>query len=192
MAEWGDFKVKPQEFRPLQTTRLDLKPLVATFDFANELFDIISKNKDFFKFMPWANIETPEQEFEFLTLAEKWWKSQITANYGMYLRSDNSFVGLCAMMNIKWSNETGEVGYWLNPKYARQGYMSEAVNAIVQEFFNMGLKRIYLTADIENTASCKTAEKCGFTREGVMRSAAFSKPMNRRQDMALYAKINTK
>ena len=35
--------MKPQAFKPLQTQRLDLKPLVASFDFANKLFDIISR-----------------------------------------------------------------------------------------------------------------------------------------------------
>ena len=42
--------MKPQEFKILQTARLDLKPLVATFDFANHLFDVISNNLDFFKY----------------------------------------------------------------------------------------------------------------------------------------------
>ncbi len=184
--------MKPQEFKPLQTTRLDLKPLVATFGFATEIFDMIDKNREYFRFMPWSDIKNPEQEFDFLRGSEKKWKNQTSANYGMYLRSDNSFVGVCSLMDINWSHETGEIGYWLNPKFARQGYMSEAVQAIVQEFFNIGFKRIILKADIENIPSCKTAEKCGFIREGVMKSYEFNKPLNRREDMALYAKINTK
>ena len=182
--------MKPQAFKPLQTQRLDLKPLVASFDFANELFDMIDKNREYFKFMPWSDIKQPEQEFDYLRGSEKKWKNQTDANYGLYLRDNGKFVGVCGFMSINWSNETGEIGYWLNPKYARQGFMSEAVQAIVQEFFNMGFKRITLKADIENTPSCKTAEKCGFTREGVMKSYEFNKPLNRRQDMCLYAKIN--
>jgi len=184
--------MKPQEFKTLQTARLDLKPLVATFDFAKEIFDIIDKNREYFRFMPFTDIKQPEQEFDFLRGAEKKWKEQTDANYGLFLRADNSFVGICTLMSIDWSNESGEIGYWLNPKFARQGFMSEAVQAIAQEFFNMGFKRIILKADIENIPSCKTAEKCGFTREGIMKSYEFNKPLNRRQDMALYAKINEK
>ena len=182
--------MKPQEFKPLQTARLDLKPLVATFDFAKEIFDIIDKNREYFKFMPWSDIQQPEQEFDFLRSAEQKWKKQTTANYGLFLRSDNSFVGVCGFMDVNWSNESGEIGYWLNPKFARQGFMSEAVQAIVQEFFNIGFKRIILKADIENIPSCKTAEKCGFEREGIMRAWTFNKVLNKREDMALYAKIN--
>ena len=63
--------MKPQAFKPLQTQRLDLKPLVASFDFANELFDMIDKNREYFKFMPWSDIKQPEQEFDYLRGSEK-------------------------------------------------------------------------------------------------------------------------
>ena len=184
--------MKSQEFKPLQTKRLDLKPVVATFGFANQLFDIISKNTDFFKFMPWADIKNPEQEFDFLRSAEKDWKNNSKAIYGLYLRENGDFIGFCTMFAIDWNNESGEIGYWLNPKYAKQGFMSEAVQAVEQYFSAMGFKRIVITANIENIASCKTAEKCGFTREGIMRAWVYNKTLNKREDMALYSKINTK
>lgn len=184
--------MKPQEFKPLQTVRLDLKPLVATFDFAKQIFDIIDKNREYFKFMPFADVKQPEQEFDFLRSAEKGWKNNSKSTYGLYLRENGDFVGVCTMFAIDWENESGEIGYWLNPKYARQGFMSEAVHAIEQEFSNMGFKRIVITANIENIASWKTAEKCGFEREGVMRAWVFNKILNKRENMALYAKINIK
>lgn len=182
--------MKQQEFKPLQTARLDLKPLVATFDFAKEIFDIIDKNREYFKFMPWSDIKQPEQEFDFLRSAEKGWKTNSKATYGLYLRQDGDFVGVCTMFDIDWGNESGEIGYWLNPKYARQGFMSEAVHAIEQEFSKFGFKRIIIKANAENIPSCKTAEKCGFEREGIMRAWTFNKVLNKREDMALYAKIN--
>lgn len=184
--------MKPQEFESLQTQRLDLKPLVATFDFANEIFDIIDKNREYFKFMPWSDIKQPEQEFDFLRGAEKGWKNQTEAIYGLYLRKTGDFVGTCSFMSISWSHERGEIGYWLNPKFARQGFMSEAVKAIEQEFSKLGFKRIIIRANVKNIASCGVAEKCGFEREGILRSWVFNKLLNEREDMALYAKINEK
>lgn len=182
--------MKPQEFKELKTERLILKPHVATFDFAKQLFDIIDKNRDFFKYMPWVDVEKPEQEFGFLTGSEKGWKNKTKANYAMF--SENNFVGCCSFFNINWDNESGEIGYWLNPKYARQGFMSEAVNAVANEFFNMGFKRITILANPENIASCKTAEKCGFEREGLMRSYDFLPALKKREDVALYSKIKEK
>ena len=194
MAEWGDFKVKPQEFRPLQTTRLDLKPLVATFDFANKLFDIISDikavNPAHFTYVPsLTEIETPEQEFNWLRDQENGWKNQTRATYGLYLRDDDIFVGICTLRGISWRDGNGEIAYWINPKYAGQGFISEAVNAITQEFFNYGFNRFVLTASPQNIASCKVAEKCGFVREGIMRKWCFNPNVNKVDDAALYAKI---
>ena len=186
---WDGFKMKAQEFTELQTERLDLRPLSATFDFANYLFDIISHNRDFFRFMPWANIDKPESEFEFLQSAVKDWKKQEKATYGMFLRTDNSFVGVCTMFNLNYNNESGEIGYWLNPKYAKHGFMNEAVQAISTEFFNKGLKRIVILANTENVASCKVAKKCGFEQEGVLHSYDFLPTLSKREDVILYAKI---
>lgn len=181
--------MKPQEFKILQTARLDLKPLVATFDFANHLFDVISNNLDFFKYMPWLDIKNAEQEFDFLRSAEKAWKNQTKATYGLHLRETGNFIGVCTMFNIDWDDEVGEIGYWLDPQYANHGFMSEAVDCVATEFFNHGFHRIIIKANPENIASCKTAEKCGFEREGVMRSCSFNAGLKARKDIALYAKI---
>jgi RimJ/RimL family protein N-acetyltransferase len=184
--------MKPQEFKEIKTKRLILKPLDATFVFAKDLFNIISYSRSFFKYMPWADIKNPEQEFDFLRGAEKNWKTQKKATYGMFLRTDNDFVGVCSFFNIKWDDETGEIGYWLNPKYSCQGFMTEAVNAVSDKFFNIGFKRIVILANPENVASVRVAEKCGFKREGILRSYDFLPTLNKREDIALYAKIKEK
>ena len=104
----------------------------------------------------------------------------------------NDFVGCCSFFNINWNNESGEIGYWLNPKYTKKGLMSEAVKAISDEFFNMGFKRITILANSENIASCRVAEKCGFKREGILHSYDFLPTLNKREDIILYAKVKEK
>lgn len=185
--------MKPQEFKTLQTARLDLKPLVATFDFANHLFDVIAKNRVFYKYIPKLS-QTPnaEAEFDFLRSAEKGWEKQTKAIHGMYLRKDGAFVGVCTMFDINWDTETGEIGAWVDIKYAGQGFMTEAVQAVTQEFLDMGFKRIVIRANPDNIASCKIAEKCGFEREGVLRSCEFNPCLNRREDFVVFSKINDK
>ena len=189
MAAWGGFKMKIQEFKNLQTKNLDLKPLVATFDFANYLFDMITNNKEFFKFMPFADVEKPEEEFDFLRCAEEKWRNLSSAQYGMYLRKTGEFVGVCSIFDLSKGRDSGEIGYWLDPKFSGRGLMSEAVMAVSDAFFEMGCHRIQIVANIKNIASCKTAEKCGFEREGIMRRYVFNKYLNENEDMALYAKI---
>ena len=178
-----------QEFKELHTKRLDLKPLVATFEFANYLFNLIAKNRDFFRFMPFVSVEKPEDEFDFLRRAEETWKNRNAAQYGMFLRKTGEFVGVCSIFDLSSRRESGELGYWLDPKYANKGYMTEAVNAITNEFFKMGFKRIVIKANPKNITSCKVAEKCGFIKEGLMKSVEFNPYLKKREDFVLYAKI---
>ena len=184
--------MKITEFKNLQTQNLDLKPLVASFEFANYLFDLITNNKEHFKYMPFVTVKKPEDEFEFLRGAEESWKELKSAQYGMYLRGTNEFVGVCSIFGLSKSKESGEIGYWLDPKYARRGYMSEAVKAISEAFFEMGCARIQIVANVKNIASCKIAEKCGFEQEGVMKRYCFNSYLNEIENMALYAKIKEK
>lgn len=183
----------PQEFKELQSERLLLKPLVATFDFANELFDIIVKNRDFYKYIPkLAQTPNAEAEFDFLRSAEKGWKKQTKATHGMYLRTDGTFIGVCTMFNIDWDTESCEIGAWVDIKYASQGFMTEAVRTVTQEFLDMGFKRIMIRANTENIASRRVAEKCGFDYEGILRSCEFNPCLNKREDFVVYSKINDK
>lgn len=186
--------MKPQEFKPLQTERLDLKPLVATFDFANKLFDIISKikstNPAYFTYVPsLTEIETPEQEFDWLRQSENGWKNQTRAVYGLYLRENNEFIGICTLRHINWRDGNGEIAYWIRPEFARRGFISEAVNAVIQEFLNIGFSRFVLTASPNNPASCGVAKKCGFEQEGIMRKVCFNPNVNKLDDAILFAKV---
>jgi RimJ/RimL family protein N-acetyltransferase len=186
--------MKPQEFKPLQTVRLDLKPLVATFDFANELFNIISRikatNPTYFTYVPsLTEIENPEQEFDWLRQSETGWKNQTRAVYGLYLRDNGEFIGICTLRHINWRDGNGEIAYWIRPEYTRQGFISEAVSKVTQSFFDIGFSRFVLTASPNNLASCGVAKKCGFEQEGIMRKSGFNPNLNKLDDAVLFAKI---
>jgi [ribosomal protein S5]-alanine N-acetyltransferase len=58
------------------------------------------------------------------------------------------------------------VGYGLDAAFWRQGYMREALDAVVAYGFNeKSLKRIAATVRPENTASRALLERCGFVRK---------------------------
>jgi len=186
--------MKPQKFKSLQTKRLDLKPLVATFDFANKLFAIISKikatNSTYFTYIPsLTEVENPEQEYDWLYQSETGWKNQTRAVYGLYLRENNEFIGICTLRHINWRDGNGEIAYWIRPEYTKQGLVSEAVNKITQAFFDIGFNRFVLTASPNNRASCGVAKKCGFEQEGIMRKCGFNPNLNKLDDAILFAKI---
>src|SRR3954454_14480050 len=64
-----------------------------------------------------------------------------------------------------------EIGYWMRAEARGRGYMTRAVALASRWAFAQGAARVQLRADVENAASCRVAEKAGFTRDGVLRSA---------------------
>ena len=66
--------------------------------------------------------------------------------------------------------QTWELGYILSPQCQRQGYMTEAVGALVgQRLADGDIHRIIAHCNPDNVASWKLLEKVGFRREGLLR-----------------------
>jgi len=59
------------------------------------------------------------------------------------------------------------LGYWMGERYAGQGYMTEAVGAVLPFVFDtLGLHRIHAAFLPDNRASRRVLEKNGFKEEG--------------------------
>ena len=80
-----------------------------------------------------------------------------------------------------------EIGYWMRAEARGRGLMTRAVGLAARKALADGAARVQLRADPENVASCRVAEKAGFTREGVLRSAHWNARLGRRQDWAMYS-----
>jgi RimJ/RimL family protein N-acetyltransferase len=67
------------------------------------------------------------------------------------------------------------------------GYISRAVRVLVRWAFDeLGLARLELTTDPENTASQRVAERCGFQKEGYLRSHMLIRHSGQRRDSLVY------
>jgi RimJ/RimL family protein N-acetyltransferase len=91
-------------------------------------------------------------------------------------------------IGLRWDHEdaVAEIGYWIRRDARGRGLMTRAVVLVSEYAFEQGAERVFLRADPENVASCRVAEKAGFTREGVLRSAHWNPRLGRRQDWAFY------
>lgn len=56
------------------------------------------------------------------------------------------------------------------------GYASSALSLLSNYLFDQlsQTHRLQLTIDVANIASCKGAEKCGYVKEGILRSSGFN------------------
>ena len=94
-------------------------------------------------------------------------------------------LGSISLMRFSWKHARAEVGYWLAREGRGQGHATRAVRLITAwGFRDLGLERIDLMAATENPASQRVAERCGFTREAVLRSYLQGK--DGRQDMVAF------
>lgn len=85
---------------------------------------------------------------------------------------DEQLLGAITLDNIRRGPaQAGTIGYWIGQPFARQGYMREAINTLVQHAFTtLDLSRIEAACLPENTASRTVLEKTGFKYEGVAQS----------------------
>lgn len=87
----------------------------------------------------------------------------------MFRKLDGAFVGAITLDNIRRGpNQTGTMGYWTGLPFARQGYMAEAVQGVVDFAFKaLDLSRIESACLPDNLPSRGVLEKSGFKYEGV-------------------------
>ncbi len=99
-------------------------------------------------------------------------------------------LGSISLMRFSWQHARAEVGYWLSSEARGQGHGTRAVRLIsAWGFRSLGLERIDLMAATGNPASQRVAERCGFTREAVLRSYLQGK--EGRQDMVAFGLLAT-
>ena len=87
-------------------------------------------------------------------------------------RGDDMLLGAITLDNIRRGPaQAGTLGYWIGQPFARQGYMREAIDALVHYAFDrLDLSRIEAACLPENAASRGLLEKAGFKYEGVAQS----------------------
>jgi [ribosomal protein S5]-alanine N-acetyltransferase len=104
-------------------------------------------------------------------------------------RRDRQLMGAITLDNIRRGPaQIGQVGYWIGPEFARQGYMSEALTTLVTyAFTSLDLSRIEAACLPENAPSRGLLEKCGFRNEGMARN--YLQIAGRWRDHLLYANL---
>lgn len=87
-------------------------------------------------------------------------------------REDGVLLGAITLDNIRRGPaQAGTLGYWVGAPFARAGYMSEAIAALVHyAFTTLDLSRIEAACLPENKPSRGVLEKSSFKYEGVAQS----------------------
>ena len=87
--------------------------------------------------------------------------------FGVWERSSNRFLGEVGLYELDPGTRHGEVGYWIRHTARRQGYVSEALAALLEYAKReLGLQRFEAHIASENTASRRVAERLGLRIAG--------------------------
>jgi RimJ/RimL family protein N-acetyltransferase len=89
----------------------------------------------------------------------------VDGEYTWALRRDGTLIGM-----VGYRTTGRDIGYWLGAEYRGNGYMPEAVAAVLDWLFGIGLDEIVWETVVGNRASVSVARATGFTFTGEHRS----------------------
>jgi len=84
--------------------------------------------------------------------------------------ADDWMLGHLSLFNFSEQSGRADIGYGLARRHWGQGFMHEALIAVVDYAFGpLGLRRLEADIDPRNRASVRALERLGFAREGLLR-----------------------
>ncbi len=107
----------------------------------------------------------------------------------VFRSSDSALLGGLTLANIRRGvAQAGSIGYWVGTPFARRGFMTAALRALIPFSFNsLRLHRLEAACIPSNAASIGLLEKTGFNREGYARQYLCINGVW--QDHLLYARL---
>jgi RimJ/RimL family protein N-acetyltransferase len=107
---------------------------------------------------------------------------------GFAIMDGDEVLGVAVAPRIDADARTAELGYVVAPRARGRGVASEALRLLTNwAFETLGVIRIELLISPENAASRRVAERCGYVREGVLRSL-YVKP-GVREDTEIWSRL---
>ena len=145
--------------KTLKTKRLILRKF--SKNDLNDFYDYAS-NDQITKYLTWNPHQSKEESQKILENIFTKYDNK-TFRWAIILKKENKLIGSIDVVNFNIADELVEIGYALNVNYHNNGFMTEAFKEVINFLFNeVNVKEIRACFQIENTASFKVMQKCGF------------------------------
>ena len=93
-------------------------------------------------------------------------------NWVMEYKENGKIIGNISVVKLNEEIESADIGYCLSRAYWGQGFMPEALKAVMDYLFDVaGLNRIAASHDVNNPKSGRVMEKAGMKQEGIFLAA---------------------
>ncbi|KZE69213.1 alanine acetyltransferase [Fictibacillus phosphorivorans] len=138
------------------------------------VFDLEIKNKPFFsQFAPNRDSDfyTLEGQMNRIQKMEENREKDIGYSFGIFLQDTHELIGQVGFFKVeRGPAQKGMIGYSLDQAFNGNGYMTEALELMVNYGFNeLKFHRIEAEVMPHNIGSIKILEKTGFHKEGIAR-----------------------
>ena len=143
----------------IKTERLILRPL--TDKDAAEMFKNWTWDERVAKYCRWYPHKSIEETKQLLKMYISQAENGFDYRWGITLRDSNNLIGVIDVVDLSEDKKTAEVGYVLAYDYWNNGYLTEALKAVIDELFNDGVETVIADHHVENIASGRVMEKCG-------------------------------
>ena len=153
----------------IDTPRLRLrKPLIED---AHEIFQNYSADPDVTRFLTWRPHYSLQESFDVMLSRLAHWEQGTEFTWSINPRGGSGTVmGMVSATPDPRAAWRWSLGYVLGKPWWNQGFMSEAIGAVISTLFDQpGVIRVWAYVDEDNYASARVLEKAGMQREGILR-----------------------
>ena len=176
-------------FKPypiLRTERLILRQIKT-----EDIDGIFKFNSDInsLKYIARDPYEKREQAEDRVKFFDEMYKTKKAVWWTFTTKEADDLIGYGGIFEIDKTNNRAEIGYGLLPEFWGNGFISEAMKAMVDFGLNkLQVHKLYAIVDPNNGASIKILEKNNFQREGILCEHLFAR--GKYFDMCYYGRIN--
>lgn len=141
--------------------------------------------------MPFAqSIPTVESTEENIREAHAKFLLREDLRFLIFHKEDGYLIGSTGLHRINWDVPRVEIGYWIDSRYSKKGYITETVEGLTTfAFTELSAKRVEIRCDSLNVKSRRIPEKLGFTLEGILKHDSVAVDGKTLRDTCIFAKI---
>lgn len=133
------------------------------------LFEIFS-DEETMRYWSSPPFQVRSDAANYLADIQKLFQQKTLFQWGISLKENDKIVGTSTLFHLDMRNRRAEIGYILNRKFWKKGFVNEALNSLLKFAFDeLYLHRLEADVDPDNTASIRVVEKLGFQKEGFLR-----------------------
>ena len=154
---------------------------------ARAVFERYASDPEVTRYLGWPRHSSVEDSEAFVAFSQSEWERASVGPLLVFARESGRLLGSSGL--LLETPDCAQTGYVLARDAWGHGYATEALGAMVTLAAELKIKRLYALCHTGHQASWHVLEKCGFTREGILREhSLFPNLSPKRLDVLSYGR----